>query len=110
MGVDPAEVRIASRLTFPLFYVLYLLILVPSVLWMPLTHAMIAGPSPALWFAIRLVLWTVGAGALALLTALLCMEPQTPGWAYFTAVIGSILVAFQTFVLDAIVWVKFFRL
>jgi len=109
LGVDPVEARIARRFSFPLFYVIYLLILVPSVLWMPLTHGMIVNPSPALWLAIRIVLWTVGAGALMLLTAILSLEPQTPGWAHFIAVIGSMLVAFQTFVLDAIVWVRFFK-
>jgi hypothetical protein len=109
LGVDAAQVRIAGRFTFPLFYLIYLLILVPSVFWMPLTYAMIAAPSSLLWFAIRFVLWTVGVGALALLAAMLCLEPQTPGWAYFIAVIGSMVVAFQTFVLDAILWVKFFK-
>ena len=109
LGVEAADVRVAGRFTFPVFYIIYLAILVPSVFWMPLTHAMIAAHSPILWFAIRFVLWTVGVGALALLAAVLCLEPQTPGWAYFIAVIGSMLVAFQTFVLDAIVWVKFFK-
>lgn len=94
----------------PLLYVLYLMILLPSALWMPLTHAEIANPTGLTWFLIKFVLWIVGIGAIALLTAMLNFEPQNPGWAYFVSVIGAMLIAFQTLVMDAIIWVRFFRL
>jgi hypothetical protein len=43
-----------------------------------------------------------------LLTALLWLQPSTPKLSYRLAVFGSIAFAFQTAVLDALVWPAYF--
>lgn len=106
--VDPAEARIARRFGYRLFHGLYLLILLPSAVWLPLTAAMLAHPSPALWAAIRLVLGLVAAGSLGILAALLALRPKQPARAYWLAVAGSVAFSFQTAVLDALVWTSLF--
>lgn len=47
MGLEP---------DFRVLAVIYVLILVPSALWMPLVIQLVSRPDPLVWFAIRLVL------------------------------------------------------
>lgn len=107
-GVDAERARFAGRHRFALVHALYLLILVPSALWMPLTFAMLAQPSPALWAAIRVVLGLVGIGSVGLLWAVATVEPRTPRVAHVLAIVGLIAFAIQTAVLDAVVWPAYF--
>ncbi|MGD9049612.1 MAG: hypothetical protein PVF77_16260 [Anaerolineae bacterium] len=105
---DPDRVRIAGRLGYGLFYGLYVMILAPSALWLPLTSAMVQQPSSILWLGIRLVLGAVGVGSVALLLALLSLQPRQPARAYWLAVAGSVAFCFQTAVLDLFVWTALF--
>jgi hypothetical protein len=106
--VEPQQTRIAGRFGYGLFPVLYLMILVPSALWMPLTWAMVQQPANSLWIVIRLALAMVGLGSLGVLIALLTLRPRQPAWAYWLAVVGSIAFSIQTAVLDAFVWTALF--
>ena len=103
--VKPHEARIAGRIGVNTFNVIYILILVPSVLWMPLTFEMLASPKQSLWLVIRLVLWCVGFGSLALIAALVSLRPRKPAIFYWLAVFGSVIFAVQTALLDATIWV-----
>lgn len=107
--LDPQTTRIGEHLRFGVFHGLYALILVPSALWMPLTFALLAGPSPLLWWAIRLSLASVAIGSTGLVAALLTLRPQESRGAWRLAVIGCTAFWFQTAVLDALVWPAFFR-
>ena len=106
--VDPDRVRIAGGFGYGLFCGLYVLILGPSALWLPLTSAMIQQPSSLLWLGIRLVLALVGIGSVALLLALLRLRPRQPPAAYWLAVAGAVAFCIQTAVLDLFVWTAFF--
>jgi len=105
---DPDRARIADRFGYDLFRGLYLMILVPSALWLPLTSAMIQQPSSILWLGIRLVLAMVGLGSLGLLLALLSLQPRQPARAYWLAVAGAVAFCTQTAVLDLVVWTALF--
>ncbi|PKL38865.1 MAG: hypothetical protein CVV44_08325 [Spirochaetae bacterium HGW-Spirochaetae-1] len=104
------EVKIAGRFSYVLFNALYILILAPSALWMPLTFIMLEQPSLVTWVAIRVVLAAVGIGSAGMLAALFSVRPRAPLWAYIPAVIGSIAFCVQTALLDALVWPAFFPL
>jgi hypothetical protein len=106
--LDPAKVQINIRAGFGGFRTLYLLILIPSALWMPLTYTMIAAPSNLIWFGIRLVLMLVGLGGLGMLSALLSIQPRSPR--LLVAFIGCIFFCIQTVLFDALVWPNFFVL
>jgi hypothetical protein len=105
---DPGRVRIAQRFGYGLFSWLYMMILAPSALWLPLTSAMVQQPDGFLWLAVRLVLLMVGFGSVALLLALLSLRPRTPVRAYWLAVAGGVAFCLQTAVLDLFVWTAFF--
>jgi hypothetical protein len=107
LRLDPDEVRI-GRYGFGLFNALYAAVLVPSALWMPLTFAMLAEPSPILWWAIRLDLALVGIASLGLLAAIAAVRPAPPAGRRRAALIGAAAFCFQTAVLDALVWTALF--
>jgi hypothetical protein len=106
--VEPDEARVADRFSLRLFNALYVLILLPSALWMPLTFAMLDDPHEGLWMLIRLVLALVGIGSLAMIAALVALAPRLPAVPYWLAVAGSIAFSVQTALLDAVVWPAYF--
>ncbi len=105
---DPDRVQIAGRFGYGLFHSLYLLILIPSALWLPLTSAMVQQPGSLLWLSIQLVLALVGLSGVALLLALLSLRPRRPAAAYWLAVVGAVAFCIQTAVLDLFVWTAYF--
>jgi len=106
--LDPTRASVAGRLGYATFNAVYAGILVPSALWMPLTFRMIAEPSEPLWFTVRAALTLVGLSSLGLIAALLTVEPRDGTIARRLAVLGAAAFAFQTAVLDALVWPTFF--
>ena len=107
--LSPEEVKIADRFGFSLFHVVFLGILVPSALWMPLTSAWTANPSKALWISVRMVLVLVGLFSCVLVWTLLSLQPRNPGFPFWLAVAGSAYFAFHTAVLDMLLWPVLFR-
>jgi hypothetical protein len=55
------------------------------------------------------VLAIVGLASIALLWALLVLQPKASGVTYWLAVAGSGYFVFHTAVLDAVVWAALFR-
>ena len=107
--LTPSEVSIAGIFNFSVFYAIFLAILIPSALWMPLTNLYVSNPSPAMWIWIRTVLALVGLASIALVWALLILQTRPPGISYWFAVVGSGYFAFHTAILDAIVWTALFK-
>ena len=99
-AVEPAELRTTNRC--------YVAILAPSALWMPLTFRMLAGPSPELWIAIRVVLALVGLGSVGLLAVLFVIGPGRSRLGHVLAIAGALAFVLQTAVLDALVWPAYF--
>lgn len=108
LRADPERTRTALGLGYALFPILYGAMLLSAALWMPLTFAWLAAPSAGLWLAVRGVLAVTGLASVGIVVALLRMEPRTPAWAHRLAVLGSVLFAWQTAVLDALVWTAYF--
>ena len=108
--LDADEARIGERFSYCLFNWLYLLILIPSAVWMPLTFAMIGRPSLLLWISIRIVLAAVGIGSVCMLGAIIAVKPKGPAWPHALAVIGCVAFCVQTAILDALVWTAYFPL
>ena len=103
--INPAE----SSLNYYLFFAIFLVILVASAFWMPLTNMYVSNPGTGLWIAVRGILALVGLGSIALLWALLSLQADTRGVVYWLAVAGSGYFAFHTAVLDAIIWAALFK-
>ena len=108
--LDPNETQVSSRFGFGLFNALYMAILFPSALWMPLTFRAVEKSSLVLLWMVRLVLVVVGAASVSLFVALLKIKPRQPVWAHRIALVGSLAFCLQTAILDAILWGAFYRL
>ena len=106
--LDPEEVSAANSFGYPMFILVYVLILFPSAIWMPLTFAMLKKPGRLLWWVIRATLFTVGTGSLGLLALLLILNHDESAWLFWLAVAGAILFSVQTALLDALVWPVYF--
>ena len=106
--LDPEQVRVFGRYGYGAFLLIYAVILVPSALWMPLTFQMIDTPGAGLWLAIRLVLFAVGIASVALIAAVASANPAGSRTGRILAIVGAVAFAFQTAVLDAVVWPAFF--
>jgi hypothetical protein len=88
--------------------IIFMVILVFSAFWMPLTYKLIETQGPGWWFYIRLVLFCVGLASLALLCALLTIDQREPAWSYWLAVIGAAVFFIQTGIMDAFIWPALF--
>lgn len=106
--LDPDQVRTWNSFNFQLFHALYVLILVPSALWMPLTFAMLEHPRRRLWWSIRITLAIVGLASLGLLLALILLSDGESTIHYWLAIAGCAAFCVQTSLLDALVWPAFF--
>ena len=108
--LNPQNTQVTSRFGFGLFNALYVAILIPSALWMPLTFLAVERSSLSLLWTVRMVLVVVAIASLGLFAALLKVQPRQPLWAHRIALVGSVGFCAQTAILDAILWVAFFHL
>lgn len=100
------SMKIGERDAFPIVTGLYALVLIPSALWMPLTFEAHATKEALPYYAMRGVLYTVGAASAGLLASLLVAKPRPKKALFAAAVAGTAAFVFQTAVLDALVWPK----
>ena len=106
--LDPERSQLGSSKGLGRFNLLYVLILLPSALWLPLTFEMIEAPSRALWWSICIVLWVVGAASLALLAAIVKVRSPGADRVRWVGIVGCVLFSIQTALLDALVWPAYY--
>jgi hypothetical protein len=106
--VDPNTAKVGAS-GYGIFNLIVATILAPSALWMGLTFAYVASPTPLGWAAVHGVLLLVGLGAIAMIVGLARLRPVTSPLAHRIAIAGAVAFAFQTAVLDALVWPAYFR-
>ena len=109
LQLTPAEVNIGGIFGFSLFYVIFMFILFPSALWMPLTSNYVKNPGKGIWKWIRGVLAVVGLTSLVLAWALYSIDTETFSMFQRLAVMGAAYFTFHTLVLDAIIWIALFK-
>jgi hypothetical protein len=108
--LDSTTAKVISRFGYTIFHGLYVAILIPSALWLPLTFLAVDQSSQVLLWLVRVVLGIVGAASLGLFFALRKIRLPQPAWVYRLAMVGSMFFCIQTVLLDAIVWGAFFQL
>lgn len=106
--LDPERTRLAGGWGYGAFVALYGLLLVTAALWLPLTAAYLSAPGVGLWAAIRGVLLLTGLASLGLGAAIATARPVGSVLGRRLALVGIVPFAFQTAVLDALVWPAYF--
>ena len=106
--LDPEEITIYKKFGYSLYYWIFIAILLPSALWMPLTNLYVANPVTVYWILIRIVLFVVGFASLALALAIYNSSADIKGLSRLAAIGGSVYFTFHTLILDAVVWAQLF--
>ncbi len=91
------------------FHILYSVLLICSMLWIPLVNLMVSTPSTLLWISIRTVLILVGLSSLILLILLLKISPKPTGFLYISSIIGLSWFFIHTGILDALLWPYYWK-
>jgi hypothetical protein len=94
----------ATRILTPL----YVAVLVPSALWLPLTFRLIETSSAVDWLLMRLVLGTVALSSIALVCVVGAARPAPNGARRTVAIAGGLAFCWQTAALDAMVWTHYY--
>jgi len=102
--LDAKTVQVWGFDGFLVLDIIFMVILVFSAFWMPLTYKLVETQSSGWWFPIRLVLFAVGLASLALLCSLLVINQKEPAWSYWLAVAGAAVFFVQTGIMDAFIW------
>ncbi len=106
--LDAGSVQIWGSDGFLVLDIIFAVILVFSAFWMPLTYKLIETQWHGWWIYIRMVLFFVALGSLALLCAFLMISQKEPAWSYWLAVAGSAVFFVQTGIIDAFIWTAMF--
>jgi hypothetical protein len=107
--VNPKEATVGSISAYILFLIFYILILLPSAAWTPLTLFFIQSQKPLIWILIRIVLFLVALGSLGVLISLLLLKPKQSGFFYWSSFVGITIFFLNTGIFDAIVWPYLFK-
>lgn len=94
---------------YSLYTILYICILIPSALWMPLVYTYLNTPSTVIWIFIRSVLVIVGLASLGIFILLITTQPKPTGTHYTLALASTAFFFFHTGILDALVWPYYFK-
>ena len=97
--------RHATDATLRAMCVAYVVILLPSMVWMPLTLYALATGSALEWL-IQLVLVAVALGSFGVLHRVAVSDSPAPSLRWARA--GAVAFCVQTVLLDALVWPRFF--
>lgn len=107
--LDARKALVANIYGYEIFSIIFIAILLPSALWMPLSLKVQETGDMQLWWAVRIVLFVVGLAALALLAALLMLNQKDPALFYWLAVGGAAIFFVQTGIVDAFIWPVLYR-
>ena len=107
--INHETVLFFNRYNFSYIIILYLLILIPSCVWIDLSLLYIKSGNPLIWKLIVIVLYTVGLSSIMLLIALLNINPNNGSILYKLAIYGCACFSFHTMFLDGLLWTIFFH-
>lgn len=107
--LTPNDTIIGGRFGYDIFFSMFVLILGPSALWMPLSKRYVDKPTVGTWALVRIVLLVVGLASIALAWAIFALDVDSRSVAFWFAAVGACYFAFHTFVLDAMIWTALFR-
>ena len=98
-----------GRFSYSSLHMLYLLVFIPSMVWLGLTIDYIDSQRSMFdWIVIVLVLFTVAGASVILFLFTIDLKVES-GKMYLPSVIGAALFAFHTLFLDALLWTAFFH-
>ena len=90
-------------------HALYLLVFIPSMLWLGLTTKYIASGASFDWALVVLCLVCVAIASVFLFLFTIDLKMEKQGVMYLSSVIGAGVFTFHTLFLDGLIWISFFH-
>ena len=109
INVDPLSVKFLGRFNYWTLHIIYLLILIPSALWIDLSFSYMKSQDALTWYSVVSVLYCVGIFSVILLLFTVDTYVDNNSKLYFPSVIGACIFAFHTVFLDGLLWTAFFH-
>ena len=107
--LEHKSIKVFKKFRFSIFNIIYLLILLPSCLWMDLSIIYITTQNSLFWMLAVVGLYTVGLSSVLLLLCLINIKPKKKSLLYRVSVIGCCFFTFHTMFLDGLLWTIFFH-
>ena len=98
-----------NKFSYWSLHIIYLMILIPSALWIDLTFIYMKISTTNNWIHVTTTLLSVAFFSIILMIFIVDTYVDSNHWLYFPAVIGSLIFTFHTFFLDGIIWIAFFN-
>ena len=108
-NVDPNKVLFFNKFSYWSLHVLYLLILIPSMLWIKLTFRYMMSGNSLDWIFVVTALSCVAIASIFLFLFTIDLNMETKPFIYLTSIIGAAIFTFHTLFLDGLIWVFFFN-
>jgi len=109
INADANSILFLNKFNYYHLHLLYLLVLIPSMLWMNSTFKYMNSGSSLDWVIIVAMLFCVAIASIVLLLFTIDMKIEENSFIYLASVIGATIFAFHTLFLDAIIWTVFFN-
>ncbi len=109
LNIDPNTIRFFNKFSYWYLHIIYLLILIPSALWIDLTFAYINDSNLVNWGYVISCLYCVALFSIFLMLFVVDTSVDKNPWLYLPAVFGSFIFTFHTVFLDGILWTIFFN-
>ena len=107
--VDPSEVLFLNRFSYWSLHIIYLLILIPSALWINLTFNYMKSGNQLDWILVVSVLYCVALASIALFLFIVDTKKFSGDYLYLFSILGGSCFVFHTLFLDGLIWTVFFH-
>ena len=109
MNVDPQNVMFLNRFSYWSLHIIYLLVLIPSMLWIDLTYKYIKSGSAFDWYVVVIILFCVAVASIILFLFTIDTKFDNKNFIYLASVFGVSFFVFHTLFLDGLIWTVFFH-
>ena len=108
-NVDANKIFFLNRFNYWSLHILYLLILIPSMLWIKLTFKYMMSGNSLDWIFVVIALSSVAIASIFLFLFTIDLNMIAKPFIYLTSIIGVSIFTFHTLFLDGFIWIFFFN-
>ena len=109
VNVDLQSTKFFGKFSTLYLYAIYLLILIPSSLWIDLTFKYMESGLTIDWLYVVSILYCVGISSVFLFLFIIDSGDASKQFIYLASFIGGCFFVFHTLFLDGILWTSFFH-
>ena len=109
VNVDVENILFLNTFNYWFLNIVYLLILIPSMLWINLTFKYMKSGNPFDWYIVVAILFCIAIASIILFLFIVDTKYENNTFIYLVSVIGGSFFVFHTLFLDGFIWTVFFN-